>query len=146
MESSQSYELAGISDRFIALVIDSIIIGIVGGIFGVGGNWWGGGLVGFLIGAIYQWYFLTQQNGQTLGKKVMNIRVIKVDGGPIRDSDAVLRFIGYYINSFIIGIGWIWALFDKENRGWHDLIANTYVVKANSANNVIIDEKRKNSF
>ncbi|MBC7869206.1 MAG: RDD family protein [Chitinophagaceae bacterium] len=146
MESSQSYELADIGERFIALVIDSIIVGIIGGVFGASGNWWGGGLVGFLIGAVYQWYFLTQQNGQTLGKKVMNIRVIKTDGGPIRDADAVLRFIGYYINSVIIGIGWIWALFDKENRGWHDLIANTYVIKASSANNVIIDEKRKNTI
>jgi uncharacterized RDD family membrane protein YckC len=90
---------------------------------------WGGGLLSFIIGAGYQWYFLTQQNGQTPGKMLMKIRVIKTDGTRISDSDAVLRYIGYLINSAVASIGWIWAVFDKKNQGWHDKIAKTYVVK-----------------
>ncbi len=151
MESSQSYELAGISDRFIALVIDTLIIWLAAGLFGTQAGLWGGGLIGFLIGAVYQWYFLTQQNGQTLGKKVMNIRVIKVDGAKLTDADAVLRYIGYMVNTipFLIGLPWLWAIFDAKNQGLQDKIANTYVIKVGKSVNgdvVFMDEKRKNSF
>lgn len=129
MYDTETHELADIGTRFIALVIDSIILGIIGGIFGASGNAGLGGVISFLIGAGYQWYFLTQQNGQTPGKMLMNIRVIKTDGTPISDAEAVLRFIGYYINSVVIMLGWIWAFFDDNNQGWHDKIAKTYVVK-----------------
>lgn len=133
MDSTRTYELAGIGERFIALVIDSIATSIIVGLIGGSGSWWGGGLAGFLVGVGYQWYFLTRQNGQTPGKMLLNIRVIKVDGSKIEDADAVLRYIGYLINSPFIMLGWIWALFDDNRQGWHDKIAKTYVVKANES-------------
>ena len=124
------YELAPIGTRFISALIDGIILGIIGGILvGVGQSTAGGGL-SFLVGLVYYWYFWTRQAGQTPGKKVMNLKVIKTDGGPISDSDAILRYIGYLINSVVILLGWIWALFDANQQGWHDKIAKTYVVKA----------------
>jgi uncharacterized RDD family membrane protein YckC len=131
MGDEQVYELADIGERFIALIIDTIIVSIVGGIIGAGGGspFGGGGAISFLLGAGYQWYFLTQQYGQTPGKMAMNIRVIKTDGTPISDGDAVIRYIGYLVNSPILMLGWIWAFIDKNNQGWHDKLANTYVVK-----------------
>ena len=62
---TQTYELADISDRAIALAIDSILIGIFGSVIGVGGGaaLFGGSMASFLLGVAYQWYFLTQQNG-----------------------------------------------------------------------------------
>jgi uncharacterized RDD family membrane protein YckC len=124
------YELADIGERFIALVIDSFIVGAIGGTVGVGGGGLGGGgILGFIVGAGYQWYFLTQQNGQTLGKMLMNIRVIKTNGEPIADADAILRYIGYLINTPIIMLGWIWAFIDPNQQGWHDKLAETYVIK-----------------
>ncbi|MEQ8673258.1 MAG: RDD family protein [Aggregatilineales bacterium] len=136
MEHKQTFELADIvSERLIALIIDSVIVGVVGNIFGIGGGagFLGGGLLSFIIGAAYQWYFLTQQNGQTPGKMIMNIRVIKTDGTKISDADAILRFIGYYIDTAFIALGWFWAFIDSENQGWHDKIAKTYVVKVDKA-------------
>lgn len=128
--TSDSYELADIGTRFIAIAIDGIILSIIGGIVGAGGaGTGGGGIVGFLVGALYYWYFFTRQNGQTPGKMLMNIRVIKTDGTPISDVEAFLRYIGYYINSAVIMLGWIWAFIDSNNQGWHDKIASTYVVK-----------------
>ncbi len=126
---TRTYELADVGERFVALFIDGIILSIVGGVIGVGGGGFGGGSVlGFIVGVGYQWYFLTQQNGQTPGKMLMNLRVIKTDGTPISDAEAVLRYVGYYINNIFM-LGWIWALFDSNKQGWHDKIANTYVVK-----------------
>lgn len=123
------YELADVGTRFIALIIDGIILGIIGGILFSGGRGTGG-VIGFIIGVIYQWYFLTQQNGQTLGKRIMGIRVIKTSGEPLTATDAVVRYIGYYIDTVVFMLGWIWALFDGNNQAWHDKLASTYVVRA----------------
>jgi len=122
------YELAGTGQRFLALFIDGILLGIVTGIL-VGAGREAGGVVSFLIGAAYQWFFLTRMKGQTPGKMLMGIRVIKTDGSAISDIEAVLRYVGYYINSAIFMLGWLLAFIDSNNQGLHDKISNTYVVR-----------------
>jgi uncharacterized RDD family membrane protein YckC len=110
-------------------MIDSIILGLITGLLfsfargpGVAG--------GFIVGVLYQWYFLTQQDGQTPGKRMMGLRVIKVSGEPLDFATVLIRYVGYYINSIVLGIGWLWAFFNDQRQGWHDLLAGTYVVKA----------------
>ncbi len=126
-----SYRLAGLSDRMIALIIDSIAVGIIGGLFFAGSKSTILGIgVSAIIGVVYQWYFLTIHNGQTPGKMAMGIRVIKQNGERITGADAIVRYIGYHVNSWIFSLGWIWAAIDSENQGWHDKLAQTYVVKA----------------
>jgi uncharacterized RDD family membrane protein YckC len=123
-----TYELADVGTRFLALLIDGIILGAVTGILVGGGRDAGAGL-SFIINLAYHWYFLTRQNGQTLGKQIMKIRVVKVDGTPISDGDAIIRYIGYIVNSAVVMIGWLWAFWDDKKQGWHDKLARTYVVK-----------------
>jgi uncharacterized RDD family membrane protein YckC len=124
-----SYELADIGTRFIALIIDSMILGaITGALFGAGRE--AGIGVGMIVGIAYHWYFLTRHNGQTPGKMLMKIRVVKSDGSPMDDVTPVLRYVGYYINSAVIMLGWLWATWDDQRQGWHDKIANTVVVRA----------------
>jgi uncharacterized RDD family membrane protein YckC len=123
------YELAPLGTRFIALIIDGIILGIIGGLL-VGFNRDVGGGLSFVIGLIYYWYFWSRRNGQSPGKSAMNIRVVKADGSPLSDTDAILRYIGYFINSALLGLGWLWAFFDSNQQGVHDKLVNTYVVKA----------------
>ena len=123
------YELADVGTRFVALIIDGIILGIITGLLFSGGRG-AGGVVSFVVGVAYYWYFLTQQNGQTPGKRLMHIRVIKVNGEPLQASDVLVRYIGYYIDSVVFMLGWIWALLDGENQAWHDKLAGTYVVRA----------------
>ena len=98
--TARTYELADIGDRAFALFIDGLILSTIGGIVGAGGaGFQGGGFIGFIVGVGYHWYFLTNHNGQTPGKMLMNIQVIRVDGEELTDADAILRYIGYYINS-----------------------------------------------
>jgi uncharacterized RDD family membrane protein YckC len=122
--------LADVSTRFVALIIDGLILGLISAVLSGGGRSAAGGGAGFIIGVIYQWYFLTQQNGQTPGKKIMGIRVVKVNGEKLEAMDAVLRYVGYYINSFVLMIGWLWAFWDADRQGWHDKIAGTVVIRA----------------
>lgn len=120
---------ADLGARFLAAIIDGIILGVITGLLvGVGRE--AGGVVSFLIGLLYHGYFWTRQEGQTPGKKAMGIRVVKMDGSPLREADALVRFVGYTINSVVAMIGWIWVFIDKDHRGWHDLFAGTMVVRA----------------
>ena len=84
-----------------------------------------------LIQSVYYAYFLTRREGQTIGKKMMNVRVIKRDGSALSIWDAILRsIIGYTLVILAFGIGFAWAAFDKQGQGWHDMIADTIVVEA----------------
>lgn len=128
MKNSDYVERADIGTRFFALLIDGFILGLITGLlFGVGREVGGG--IGFFISFVYNWYFWTHQEGQTPGKRMLGIRVVRVDGAPLRDIDAAIRYVGYAVNNLFF-IGWLWAFIDKEGRGWHDLLAGTIVVKA----------------
>jgi uncharacterized RDD family membrane protein YckC len=123
------YELADVGTRLVALIIDGIILGLISGVLFAFARE-PGAAGGFIVGLAYQWYFLTQRDGQTPGKQMMGIRAVKVSGEPIDFATVLIRYVGYYINSFAIGIGWLWALFNDKRQGWHDLLAGTYVVRA----------------
>ena len=124
-----TYELADISTRFIALFIDGIILGIITGALVGAGRATGGGL-GFVIQVAYYWYFWTRHDGQSPGKSIMGIKIVKVDGTPIEDADAIVRVIGYYISGVVILLGFIAAINDPNRQAWHDKMAHTYVVVA----------------
>lgn len=132
-----TYELADTGKRLMALIVDTMILGAITGILFAGASWTGGavGLIGTIV---YQWAFLVHNNGQTPGKMLLHLRVIKADGSTISDTDAILRAVGYHVNSWILGLGWIWALVDSNHQGFHDKIARTYVVMAEDSK-----EKRK---
>lgn len=123
-------DLADLGTRLVALLIDGFIISVAAGIL-IPATGRAGGLVWFIFGVAYQWYFLTQQDGQTLGKKFMNIRVVKVDGTPLTAADVIVRCVGYFVNSILgIPLGFLWAFWDKDRQGWHDKLARTIVVRA----------------
>lgn len=126
---TMTYELADIGTRFIAILIDGIILTVISAILSNFGGNTGTGL-SFLVGIGYHWYFLSRNNGQTPGKSLMKIRVIKVDGTAITDADAIVRYIGTIISSFVFALGYIWAFFDENRQTWHDKMAKTYVVRA----------------
>jgi uncharacterized RDD family membrane protein YckC len=125
-----TYELAGVGTRAVALFIDGLILPAIGGLSSLGAHSPSGFVFGLLISIGYYWFFLTRFNGQTPGKMLMSIRVIKTDGSPITGKDAAIRYLGYYVNTFTMGLGWIWPMLDRNTQGFHDKMANTYVVRA----------------
>ncbi|MBZ0306925.1 MAG: RDD family protein, partial [Anaerolineae bacterium] len=78
---------------------------------------------------VYTWFFLAHNNGQTPGKMLLGIRVVGANGGGVSDLQAILRYVGYYINTFLCFVGWIYAFINPDQRGFHDMIAGTRVVE-----------------
>lgn len=86
-------------------------------------------IICYVISAAY-FVIFTGFTGSTLGKKAMKLQVVKKDGSPLGFFDALYReTIGRYLTS-ILFIGYIVAACDSENRGFHDMLADTRVVYA----------------
>lgn len=77
-------------------------------------------------------YFMlcTYYTGTTLGKKALNLRVVRADGEEkLRLLDVVYReTIGRFLCGISMGIGYIMAGIDQEKKGLHDLLCDTRVV------------------
>jgi uncharacterized RDD family membrane protein YckC len=80
-----------------------------------------------IVNITYFTYF-HGSTGQTLGKMVCKLKVVRLNGGPVGYGKAFLRWIGYLVSS-IFYLGFLWAAWDKQKQGWHDKIAGTYVIK-----------------
>jgi uncharacterized RDD family membrane protein YckC len=125
---------AGFWIRFVAIFIDGIIIAIVNSLLAalLGASTGSRGGLQTVLGALYYIYFWSGNSpwpGQTVGNKLLNIRVIRTDGSNLTLVQALIRYVGLLISIIVIFIGVIWAAFDPNKQGWHDKIADTYVVK-----------------
>lgn len=119
---------AGFWIRFVAWAIDDVLLLAVGAIFGRGIDGTAGAVFGALIAAAYYIAFWAT-TGQTLGHKLLGLRVVRTDGGPVGVGAAIARYLGYILSFAVLCIGFIWIAFDKDQQGWHDKIAGTYVIK-----------------
>lgn len=115
--------------RFVALLIDVVILGVIGGILGAILNQQIAGLLNTLIGLGYYTYLEGSPAGQTIGKRAMSIRVVDYGtGGSIDYTKAFIRYIGKILSGIVCLLGYFWMLWDKEKQTWHDKIATTTVV------------------
>jgi uncharacterized RDD family membrane protein YckC len=155
--SGYAWRYAGFWIRFLARVIDAIIVGFVSFIIRIPLAFLMGGgalvslggdqsptaalaalpmimalagisfLIQVALGAAYEGYFLSSR-GATPGKMVLGLKVVRADGGPLSPGLAVGRFFALYLSAFILLIGFIMAAFDPEKRALHDRVCNTRVI------------------
>lgn len=85
-------------------------------------------VIGIIFGPAY-FTFFTGLEGQTLGKRIMGLRVVSTTGERIGYGRALLRYLGYYISFIPFGLGFIMIGISKRKRGFHDIIAGTYVIR-----------------
>jgi uncharacterized RDD family membrane protein YckC len=124
---------AGFWRRFCAAFTDGLIIGIVGTILRLIIHGAGGELIAILIGFVYYVSLEGGASGQTLGKRLLGIRLIDFgNGGPIGYPRAVIRFFGRYVSAIVILLGYFWMLWDREKQCWHDKFAGDVVVPVSS--------------
>jgi uncharacterized RDD family membrane protein YckC len=150
---------AGFWWRFLALIIDSIIIGIVQSIFimpllgflglslasfpesgsmdqesipyliAMAGSMSMLYIVSFGIGWLYYAFFESSKYQGTPGKIMLNIKVTDMEGNQIGFGRATGRFFGKIISAMIFYIGFIMAGFTSRKQALHDIMAGCLVVK-----------------
>jgi uncharacterized RDD family membrane protein YckC len=143
---------AGFWRRFVALLIDGIVLQIVGYFIGM--------LVGYsmfdqagrgyvsnpfevmfapaymrysLTAMVINWlYFAWQESSAaqaTLGKRAMGVRVVGDKGQRISFLNATGRYFGKIVSTLILFIGFLMVAWDSRKQALHDKMANTFVVK-----------------
>ena len=147
-KESYTVDYAGFWLRLASMAIDSAILAALIWLFvGVGplafGRGWMGGAASDDPGVVY-WTFLIlipivmiaayficfwQWRGQTPGKLVLGIRVVRFNGDPVSWGGAIMRFLGYIISAAPLLIGLLWVAYDLRRQGWHDKLAETYVIR-----------------
>jgi uncharacterized RDD family membrane protein YckC len=148
-------EYASRLQRFIAFIIDVIVLAVIVGILTAIGivefsvseeASTTDGLIQAIIVVAY-YVILTVAFGATLGKMAMGMKVVDRDGnkagaGPVLIREVIARALGALLASVVgAGIGEavglavaiiivIMILFDERRQGLHDKIGGTFVVKA----------------
>jgi uncharacterized RDD family membrane protein YckC len=139
---AQKLPKAGFWIRFVATILDGFLVlvlqGILGGLLYLAGAFNGGANEGlallvqiftYLLSFVY-YIFFTGYGGQTPGKMVLRIKVIRCDGSPINYLCAAFREVpAKFIAGIIFGIGYLMVAFDEQKQGLHDRMAKTYVIK-----------------
>jgi uncharacterized RDD family membrane protein YckC len=81
------------------------------------------------IGAYYVWFWT--RGGQTLPMKTWRIRLVRADGGgPVNAGRALHRYVLALLGTLAVGLGFAWALFDRDRQFLHDRLAGTALVSA----------------
>ncbi len=65
--------------------------------------------------------------GQTIGKMLVGVRVVLLDGQRLPLGTALLRFLAYAFSCLPLGFGYVMAGLRRDKRALHDLIAGTRV-------------------
>jgi uncharacterized RDD family membrane protein YckC len=74
--------------------------------------------------------FFVSLDGQTLGKRLLGLKVVSARGGRPTFRQAFLRLVGALVSILPLYMGFFAMLADARGRTWHDRIAGTLVVYA----------------
>lgn len=140
--------LAGFWRRLIAAFLDWILVGIlavaVGDLFGVdfpstssadgAVNVQTAGTGPFiLVELAYFTYFHATSAGQSIGNRIMGIRVLDADTGrSLPYARAFVRALMSNLSALPCFLGFFWMLWEPRERTWHDIVANSLVVRASA--------------
>ncbi len=122
-------EYAGFWNRFVAIVIDSMLLAIVGIITNILFNENAAGFVGFLVGWLYFAGLESSAGQATIGKSAMGLVVTDTNGNRISFLRATGRYFGKILSALILLIGYIMAGFTARKQALHDILASTLVLK-----------------
>ena len=137
------YEYVGFWMRFVAFLIDSLILlfvlipvllaiygrqyfdpermlsGASAGVWDIAIQ-----LIVFAIGVAFWRYW-----GATPGKMAIGAKIVDARSGELASTGKlVVRFIAYFVSLIPLGLGFAWIGFDRRKQGFHDKIAGTLVI------------------
>ena len=74
----------------------------------------------------FGWFWL--KNGQTLGMQAWRIKLVGFDGAPPSVRQIIIRCLAATLSAACLGLGYLWCLFDRNGRYWHDYLSRTELV------------------
>jgi len=89
-------------------------------------------VAGFVIVLLYQVVFLAAMQS-TPGMAFLRISIAGVDGRSPTASQVIIRVLVSILSAAPLGLGFTWALFNRQRRTWHDLAADTVVIRGSPA-------------
>jgi uncharacterized RDD family membrane protein YckC len=81
-----------------------------------------------VTGAYFVWFW--SRGGQTLPMKTWHLRVVRFDGSRLGAGRAAHRYVLAALGFFAAGLGFLWALVDRDRQFLHDRLAGTAVIDA----------------
>jgi uncharacterized RDD family membrane protein YckC len=135
-----SNKLAGVGNRILASILDILFMGsyfllvlfIIGVISGVMQESSTALIIILYIPAMfYNLFFETFFNGQTFGKKIMKIKVVRIDGSEPRFYHYLVRWVFRLVDIYLAsgGIAVSFIAFSKNTQRLGDIVAGTTVIK-----------------
>lgn len=129
------YPLAGIGERMLAFLLDFLIMAsfftVVMVIFSMAGVDTPNFLIWLTVITAFLYRFFAEMffNGQTVGKSVLKLKVVKVDGTPPSVANYFLRWLLEPFDFFILGLAVLLIILTKKGQRLGDVVAGTTVVK-----------------
>ncbi len=133
-------EAAGFGIRFLAFLVDDMILGIpllLGGLAsmtfapGPSTSLAGTALSLYSLFCFFYYVYFWGARGATPGKSLLGLTVVTYSGEtPIGYGRALLRFVGYGASFLLLGLGFLLIAFSPDRRALHDRIAGTRVERS----------------
>ena len=133
------FEYAGLGTRFIALLIDSLILALVLGIFLATTGYsfpdaseYGLGLVPLLtIGAVFLYFTMMEGIlGATIGKMIFRVKVVKEDGSACGIGASLVRNLLRIVDGiFFYVVGAVLIVRSQKRQRLGDKVAKTVVIR-----------------
>jgi len=126
--------------RTAASLIDTLLLGMVlAPLLGLiyGRRYWQGGVGGgsldlainYLLPAVAIILFWIWKSA-TPGKMLLRLRIVDAkSGGVPSPGQFIIRYLGYYVSTLPLMLGFLWVAFDRRKQGWHDKLAGTVVIR-----------------
>lgn len=134
LEAATAPIYAGFWRRFLAMIIDGFITGILGIIlsFIIGNDIILTISISAIIGIIYVGIFDSSNLQATPGKALLGLAVVaKGSLEKITFKTAVIRFVLKYISGLMLCFGYLIQPFTEKKQTFHDIASETVVIKKN---------------
>jgi len=120
---------------YILLVCVPVLALILGRFYGVDGvkllnsELSNSGWLIMLLLAVSNFIIFPMFSGQSIGKMLTGIRIVKKDGTPPTFVQLLLRHtIGYFLTALTLGLGFLFSALNQKGRALQDLIGGTVVI------------------
>lgn len=89
------------------------------------------GYTAYLLAVWYAYLaWCWHKGGLTLGMRAWSVRIIDDSGNPPGWAHCTVRFLCSILSAAALGAGFLWSLFEKDKRCWHDIVSGTRLVKS----------------